>query len=99
MFIIDIRYTTELSEIERHLAAHRDYLDHYYAQGIFLFSGRKEPRSGGIIIARAANRAEIEKIVSEDPFYQANIGEYSIMEFIPSKTAKELASFVDKEKQ
>ncbi|MDO4640265.1 MAG: YciI family protein [Neisseria sp.] len=99
MFIIDIHYTAELSEIERHLAAHRDYLDHYYAQGAFLFSGRKEPREGGVIIARAANRMEIEKIVSEDPFYQANIGEYRITEFIPTKTAKELASFADKEKQ
>ncbi|MDO4643442.1 MAG: YciI family protein [Cardiobacteriaceae bacterium] len=93
MFVIDIRYTAGLDEIERHLAGHREYLDHYYAEGIFLLSGRKEPRSGGVIIAHATNRAEIEKIVSEDPFYQAKIGEYSITEFIPSKTAKALASF------
>ena len=93
MFIISLTYTAELAQIEQHLAAHRQFLDRYYQAGVFLFSGRKEPRTGGIIIAQAAGRDEVERIISKDPFRQAGIADYSITEFIPSKTAPDLSHY------
>ncbi len=95
MYIISLTYTTELAQIERHLAAHREFLDRYYQAGVFLFSGRKKLRTGGIIIARAANRAEIDHIISEDPFFQAPLADYAVTEFIPSKTAPDLAQYAE----
>ena len=95
MFIISLTYTAELAQIEQHLAAHRQFLDCYYQAGVFLFSGRKEPRTGGIIIAQAAGRDEVERIISEDPFRQAGIADYAITEFIPSKTAPDLNRYAE----
>ena len=95
MFIISLTYTAELAQIEQHLAAHRQFLDRYYQAGVFLFSGRKEPRTGGIIIAQAAGRDEVERIISEDPFRQAGITDYAITEFIPSKTAPDLSRYAE----
>ena len=95
MFIISLTYTAELAQIEQHLAARRQFLDRYYQAGVFLFSGRKEPRTGGIIIAQAAGRDEVERIISEDPFRQAGIADYAITEFIPSKTAPDLNRYAE----
>lgn len=47
--------------------------------------GRKEPRTGGIIIANAESKSEIEQIIREDPFYIHQIADYEITCFIPSK--------------
>ena len=94
MFIINLHYIRPLSEVEQHLSAHRAYLDHYYQSGIFLLSGRKEPRDGGIILAQASDRETIEAVVREDPFYQARVADYQIIEFIPSKSAADLSAYL-----
>lgn len=93
MFIISLHYIRPIADIETHLDAHRHFLDEGYQQGIFLLSGRKEPRDGGIIIAQADNRAEIEKWIQKDPFYKHQVAEYQVTEFIPSKTAIGLEKF------
>jgi len=41
----------------------------YYAAGVFVVSGRKIPRDGGIILAVGESRERIEAIVREDPFH------------------------------
>ena len=95
MFIISLGYTAELAQIEAHLEAHRQFLDRHYQRGTFLFSGRKEPRSGGIIIARAPSRAAIEALITEDPFHRHGLADYAITEFIPTKTAPNLSAYAE----
>ena len=93
MFIVSLNYIKPLEEIEKYLPAHIQFLEKYYAQGNFVMSGRKIPRTGGVIIINAENRAQAENIISEDPFHQANLAEYTIIEFIPSKTSPDLAQY------
>ena len=89
MYIISLHYIRPLADIEAHLPAHITYLERYY---VFLLSGRKEPRDGGIIILRAPDRASVERIICEDPFHQQQLAEYTITQFLPSKTATALES-------
>lgn len=91
MFIVSLTYVCELSEIEKYLADHIDYLDQHYAKGIFLASGRKEPRTGGIILAQMESRAELEKLLDKDPFKINGLANYEVIEFIPSKTSTSLS--------
>ena len=60
MFIIELVYKADLSAIDAHMAAHVKFLNKYYTAGNFLISGRKIPRDGGIILAVAKSRSEIE---------------------------------------
>ncbi|MCL1075894.1 YciI family protein [Shewanella dokdonensis] len=91
MFIVSLTYTCELSEIEKHLAAHIAYLEQQYAAGHFLASGRKVPRTGGVILAQADSQEQLWQILALDPFKQQQLAEYEIIEFIPTKTAESLA--------
>jgi uncharacterized protein YciI len=92
MFVISLTYTAPLEEVDFHLAAHREFLSAQYERGAFLMSGRKVPREGGIIIARAGSRAEVEELVRRDPFHRAGVARYDITEFVPTMTADTLAA-------
>jgi uncharacterized protein YciI len=91
MFIISLTYIKPFEEVDALLEEHVAYLKEQYGLGNFLASGRKVPRTGGVILARAVSREEIETIVTLDPFYRHGVAEYEITEFSPTMTSLELA--------
>ncbi|WP_395406942.1 YciI family protein [Pseudoduganella sp. UC29_106] len=93
MFIITLTYLKPAEEIDKLLAAHREYLREQYDNGMFLMSGRLVPRTGGIILATADSRADIEAVVELDPFKEAGAASYTITEFVPTMTADILSAF------
>ena len=96
MFVIELVYKANLSAIDAHMAAHVKFLNKYYAAGNFLISGRKIPRDGGIILAVAKNRLEIETIVDEDPFHVHGLADFRIIEFRTSQRADDIQMRIDK---
>ncbi|MBP1859068.1 YciI family protein [Rhizobium herbae] len=86
MFILSLTYTAELSEVDRHIEPHMDWVKDGYDSGVFLASGRKIPRTGGIIFARGT-RAEIDARVAADPFTIHGVADYDITEFAVTRTA------------
>ena len=56
MFIVNLTYIKPLDEVEKFLEKHIDFLNQYYTKGHFIASGRKNPRTGGIILMRAKNK-------------------------------------------
>jgi uncharacterized protein YciI len=95
MFIIELLYKADLSEIDAHMRAHMKFLRKYYAAGNFLVSGRKVPRDGGIILAVGGSRQEIEALVQEDPFIQHGLAEFRIIEFRASQRADDIPKRVE----
>lgn len=94
MYLIHVNYVKTIDEVEKHLVAHRAFLDKYYATGNLICSGPRNPRIGGIIICNANSRDDVWKIVHEDPFCINKIAEYEIIEFNPIKYAKGFETFV-----
>lgn len=93
MFVLDITYTAPLEQVDAVLADHVGWLDRQYAAGVFLASGRKEPREGGVILAVAPDRAAMEEIVAGDPFAVAGVCAYRITEFLATKTVPAMAEY------
>jgi uncharacterized protein YciI len=90
MFIISLTYIKPLEEVDVLLEEHVVYLKEQYDLGHFLASGRKVPRSGGVILARGVSREDIETIITLDPFYRHGVAKYEITEFSPTMTSEEL---------
>ena len=84
MFIAILTYKKPLSEVDKYLQAHRDYLAEHYAAGDFIASGPQNPRIGGVIMIKAANREAVNAIISQDPFNINGIADYQIVEFTPT---------------
>jgi uncharacterized protein YciI len=85
MFIINLNYIVPLEQLDAHMAEHVKFLNKYYKQNVFVASGRKVPRTGGIILALAKSKEEVEQIISEDPFYTFKLAEFTITEFLTSQ--------------
>lgn len=94
MFAIILTYTKPLCEVERHLAAHRAYLDRHYADGTFLCSGPRQPRTGGVILCRAASRSAVVALTAEDPFRVYDVADYEVVEFLPNKCCDGFEAFL-----
>lgn len=96
MFIVELIYKADLTEIDAQMTAHVAFLNKYYAAGNFLVSGRKIPREGGIIVAVARNRREIEAIIQEDPFVRHKLADFRIIEFRASQRADDIQKRIAK---
>lgn len=94
MFIIELVYKVPLEEIDAHMKAHVIYLNKYYISKNFIVSGRKIPRDGGIIIANASTKKEIEKIIKQDPFYKNKLADFRIIEFNASQKAENINELI-----
>ncbi|SDJ34466.1 YciI family protein [Chryseobacterium jejuense] len=95
MFIISLTYKVTIENVEQHIPEHNSFLQKYYDSGLFIASGRKEPRTGGIIICNAPSRNEVEQIITEDPFHIHQVADYDITEFIPTKYNENFKIFIE----
>lgn len=91
MFVVILKYIKSVKMIDALLKAHMSFLDQHYASGYFIASGRRVPRTGGVILARAATRKELERVLHQDPFYVHGAAAYEIIEFSATKTAPGIA--------
>jgi uncharacterized protein YciI len=89
MYIISLTYKTTIDEVEKHIEEHINFLEKYYALDKFVFSGRKNPRTGGII-----SDIEAQEIIKEDPFFKNQIADYEITEFTPTKYDQRFKPFI-----
>lgn len=85
MFIINLTYIVPLEQLDAHMADHVKFLQKYYKKNIFVASGRKVPRTGGIILALATSAEQIDQIIREDPFYTFKLAEFTVTEFLTSQ--------------
>ena len=95
MFIIDLNYIVPLEEIDNHMATHVEYLEKYYKKNVFVSWGRKEASTVCVILALAGDKVEVEKIITEDPFYIHGLAEIKVTESIISKCHPDLRKLVD----
>ncbi|MGR8007186.1 YciI family protein [Streptomyces hypolithicus] len=94
MFVMELTYTAPVERVDELLEAHVSWLDAQYEAGVFIASGRKQPRDGGVILAVGDDRARIEAIAASDPFAVAGVCAYRVTEFVATKTAAELAPYL-----
>lgn len=86
MFILSLTYVKPQEEADRLMEPHMAWVQQGYGTGMFLASGRKVPRTGGVILAKG-ERADIEAFVADDPFAVHGVADYDITEVALTRTA------------
>jgi uncharacterized protein YciI len=87
MFVVLLNYVQPIAQVERHLEAHRAFLDRHFAAGRFVASGAQVPRIGGVILVRGMSRQQLDDVLAEDPFHRERLAQYQVIEFDPTKFA------------
>ena len=95
MFIIQLTYVADLSEIDALMPEHLEFLDQCYAADVFVASGRCVPRTGGVILARAKRRQDVEDLMALDPFVRHGAARVDVTEFRTSQFAEAFRPFAD----
>lgn len=99
MFIISLHYCVPLSIIDKYIAEHKAFLEEHYANGNFILSGRKNPRTGGVIISTIQEREHLNIVLAQDPFHRASLAHYDIIEIEPTMCAKPLEYLIKSENE
>ncbi len=97
-FVIDITYTAPIERIDENLKSHREFLQTGYDQNLLLMSGPQNPRTGGVIIARANSLEDLKAFFKNDPYQIKDLASYRFIEFSPVKHAKLVESWIELEK-
>lgn len=85
MLIISLTYVKSTEEADKHMEPHMAWVKEGFDRGWFVASGRKVPRTGGVILARG-DRAEIEAFLATDAFSIHGIARYDVTEMNVTKT-------------
>lgn len=95
MYVVLLHYTAPLADIDTALAKHSEWISRHYEAGDFIAAGRRHPRTGGVIIARAMSRGRLDAILATDPFSVRRLANYEVIEFQALHTIPELAKYAD----
>ena len=87
MFIVTLTYLKPVEEVDALMAGHIDWLDEGYASGLFVASGRRIPRTGGVILARSGDERALMDFLARDPFAIHGAARFDVVEFSATKTA------------
>ncbi len=82
-YIVDIKYLVPVEKLADILPSHRAFLQTGYDKGILLMSGPKEPRTGGIAVARSETLEELREFFLQDPYHLQNVATHDFFEFNP----------------
>ena len=94
IYVVVLTYIKPLEEVDRAIPAHIEWLKKGYADGLFLASGRRLPRTGGGILAKCASREMLESRLSQDPFQQLGLARTEIIPFEASMASPALQSLL-----
>jgi uncharacterized protein YciI len=95
MYVVVLTYVAPLEEVDQVLPEHAKWLQEHFDAGEFVAAGPRSPRTGGVIIARRLERAELDAVLAADPFAVHQVATYEVIEFGATRTAPELAPFTE----
>ena len=87
MFIVTITYLKPGEEIDALMPGHVEWRKKGYADGLFIASGRRVPRTGGVILARSGDEQALRDNLARDPFVTHGAARSDVVEFTASMTA------------
>jgi uncharacterized protein YciI len=87
VFVLLLTYVRPLEEVDALMREHVAWLRTHYGAGRFIVSGRRIPRTGGVILARGDDREEIEALAATDPFVTGGVATCEVVQFRASQTA------------
>jgi uncharacterized protein YciI len=85
LYVLVLNYVAPLEAIDEALPEHRRFLDEHFTTGEFLATGPREPRIGGVIIARMRDEERVAEVIAADPFTRAGLTTYDVIPFRPTR--------------
>ncbi|WP_330982985.1 MULTISPECIES: YciI family protein [Enterobacterales] len=81
IYIVVLTYIKPIEDVDSQMSEHVEWLKKGYSDGVFLASGRRIPRNGGVILAKCDDIESLKARLSQDPFQTLGIAKTEIIPF------------------
>lgn len=95
MIIALVHYVAPLEEVDQFVTEHRAYLGKFYDENKIVFSGRRNPPEGGVILFNLPSKEAVVDIAKDDPFVVQKVAQYELIEFNPSMCDERFKTFLE----
>ena len=92
MYIVSLTYNRPMEEVDAALDAHIAWLNTWFDDGTFIAAGRKDPRTGGVILVKDIDRARLDAILAEDAFQ--TVADYEVTKVNMTRGAADFSALV-----
>ncbi|SPL68880.1 YciI family protein [Acinetobacter stercoris] len=89
MYVVSLNYHKTNEEIDALLKEHVEWLEDNFKAGYFIAAGRKDPRTGGMILVKQIARDLLDEILKQDPFQAVATYEITSVDFARTGTGFE----------
>lgn len=80
MYIVITSLSQAPEIVQPYFKTHCEWLHKYVEKDIFLASGPKKDHLGGAFLVRSIDRKQLDEIIAEDSYHQANVATYQIID-------------------
>lgn len=94
MYVVSLTYKVAQEIVDLHVDAHMDWVNDAFDQGIFIASGRKVPRTGGVLLSKA-DRLTLDESLAKDPFNVYGVADFDVVEFAVTRAAPGFENLLD----
>lgn len=94
MYVVLIDFVRSLEDVDRLAPAHKAWLETLRNSATLVLSGRRDPRTGGVLVATAPNREALDHLLASDPFVVSGVATHTVIAFRPSLAADDLRRLI-----
>ncbi|ECG0110747.1 hypothetical protein DDQ45_25775 [Salmonella enterica] len=94
IYVVVLTNVKPPEEVDSQIPEHVEWLKKGYSDGVFLASGRRVPRNGGVIIAKCDSAESLEERLRQDPFQKLNIAKAEMIPFEATMKAEHLENIL-----
>jgi len=91
MHIITLTFSDNKASAPLHMAAHKEWIQQGFQDGIFKLVSTLDGGKGGCIFADHNDSDKIQSFVDQDPFVQENVVQAHIQQIHPNTASDEFA--------
>ena len=91
--VVILTYVADLAAIDAAMADHVAWLADGYRHDLIVASGRRAPRTGGVIVMRG-DKPAVDDLVATDPFVVRGLATAEVIAFVTSMAAPALADLL-----
>jgi uncharacterized protein YciI len=92
LFVVLMHYTKPLAEVDAVRVEHVTYLERLAAQGTVLAWARRDPPTGGVLLAATPDTPTLERVLADDPYVKAGVAQPEIVAFNPKNVRVRLGT-------
>lgn len=95
LYFVKLTYKVDFERVMQSAPAHREWLGKFYASERILFSGVQLSKTGGAIMMKAQDEAQVNELIHGDPFFTEGLADYEVVGFEARKAQPYVQQWID----